>query len=138
MFAKLALVALSLMLLSVPARAQTAGRPDVARITAHLRAAKSLESSDAVEAFRHLREAMRLEQLWSGNTLGEDSPASMAMQRFTESLVRKDDNRLLKILHGRNVALPDKLNLIHALEQEIILNYPGTGSNRLLQDYGDE
>src|SRR5687768_14450876 len=81
-------------------------------IDGHLRIARAAEMTDAVKAFLHLREAVRLEQLWSGNTLGDDSRASRAMEQFTSGLMRHDDSRLLRLLHSRQMPLPEKLSLI--------------------------
>lgn len=108
------------------------------QVTTQLRLAKGAEQAkDPVKAFLYLREALRLEQLWSGNTLGPDSEASREMERFSSDLVRRNDDALVRVLHSQTVPLADKLGLIRLLEEEVILRYPGARNDTLLQDYDE-
>lgn len=104
------------------------------QVSTQLKLARTAEQARApVKAFLHLREALRLEQLGSGNTLGGDSEASREMERFSSALVRRNDEHLMQVLHSRVVPLADKLGLIRLLEEEIILNFPSPESDTLLQ-----
>ena len=88
-------------------------------------AEKTRQSGEVVKTYLHLREAIRLEQLWSHNVLGEDSPANVFLEKFTQDLLHKEDGKLAALLHSREVPLNDKLHLVKLLEDDVILNYPG-------------
>ncbi len=96
------------------------------RLVGLLRVAeKAKKDGEVVKTYLHLREAIRLEQLWSHNVLGEDSPANRFLDLFTKELLRREDGKLEKLLHSREVPLNDKLHLMKLLEDDVILNYPG-------------
>lgn len=106
------------------------------RVTKLLAGAAQMEQAgDSVKAWLYLREAVRLEQLWSANTLGEDGEAAQRMERYTATLIRKDDGGLMRVLHSKIVPLPDKLGLLKQLEDDVVLTYPGIQSDELLQGY---
>lgn len=90
------------------------------------------QGGDSLQAFLTLKEAERLEQLWSANTAGEDTVVARAVTRYTTALLRREDGALAKILHSRRVALGDKLGLIHVLEQDVLVNFPGRQTGGLL------
>jgi hypothetical protein len=126
---------------SAAARADASSRltaPQQQRMTALLRQAGQADAAgDPVKAYLSLREATRLEQLWTNNTVGPDSVASGALERYTTALLRREDGSLQKVMHSRQVQLGDKLSLVHMLEQDVIVNYPGVHGD-LLQGGYDE
>jgi hypothetical protein len=98
---------------------------------------KAQKADDPVKAYLYLREAIRLEQLWSGNTAADDTPASQQLARFTAELLHKEDGKLLKLLHSKLVPTSDKLNLLRLLEDDMIMNYPGRHGDELLGGFDE-
>ena len=90
----------------------------------------------SVRAYLALQEAVRLEQLWTNNTVGEEGRAALALDRFSHILLRQDSPSLMKVLHSPRIALGDKLGLLKLLEEDVILNFPGIPSTDLIQGAG--
>ena len=99
-----------------------------------IREADRLEhAGDPVKAYLALKEAYRLEQLWTSNTAGFEALSARRLERFTKLVVRREDGALAKILHSKDIPLGDKLGLIKQLEEDVILNFGGALSEDFLQ-----
>ena len=79
-----------------------------------------LGAGDPVHAYLALREAVRLEQLWSNNTAGPETEGTARLGRLTTGLLRREDGSLLRVLHSRQVPAGDKLALLRALEEDVL------------------
>lgn len=109
------------------------------RIQAYLDSSvKAQKADEPVRAYLYLREAIRLEQLWTNNTAGEDSAPNQQLAKFTADLLHREDGNLLKLLHAKAVPTKDKLNLLHLLEDDVIMNFNAPGKNDELLSGFDE
>jgi hypothetical protein len=91
-----------------------------------------------VRAYLYLTEAFRLEQLWRNNIMADDSLAETQLERYTRQLLQTNDGSLMRILHSTDVPMNDKLNLIRALEQDVIMNHPSQrGADELLGGFDE-
>ena len=130
------MVALVLVLGPVPLAWADGGRPTAQQqqqLLGLLKAAEQAERAGlAARAFAKLSEARRLEQIFTANTADGTSPAAAALERFTIRLLRSDGPALVRILHDPKVALGDKLTLIHALEQDVLMHQPAGPDGELL------
>ena len=95
---------------------------------------KAERDADPVKAFLYLKEALRLEQLWTSNMLGDDSPATQELKRFTAMILHAESGQLMTVLHSKRISLNDKVNLVHILEDDVIMNYPDQRGDEMMGD----
>jgi len=108
------------------------------RLQALFKQSERLEhDGEVVKAYSVLHEAARLEQLWTNNTGGADALSSKRLNRFILAMIRRDDASVQRILHSRQIELGDKLGLIHVLEQDVLVNFPGKNDAGLISGYDE-